>query len=77
MTRTSYEIHLRGHLDPQAAEELHIPTRLEAPAETVLLTERIDQAGVHELIDRLKDLGIELLELRQCADDYVSGSDNA
>ncbi len=74
MTHPAYEIHLRGHLPPQVAEDLHIRTRFEAPAETVLLTERIDQAGVHELIDRLKDLGIELLELRRCADDHAIGS---
>jgi len=73
MARTAYEIHLRGDLPPEVAAELHVRSRSEAPAETVLLTGHIDQAGVHELIDRLQDLGIELLELRRCADDHARG----
>ena len=69
MTRTTYEIRLRGHLPPEVVAELGDATCEPAPAETVLRTGRIDQAGVHELIDRLSDFGIELVELRRCADD--------
>jgi hypothetical protein len=75
MTRRTYEIHLRGHLPPEVAEDLDVTNCIDAPAETVLLTGRIDQAGVHELIDRLRDFGIELLELRRCADDHVASEE--
>jgi hypothetical protein len=72
MTRVTYEIHLRGTLPQEVAADLGVTTRIEAPAETVLITGRIDQVGVHELIDRLTDFGIELLELRRCADARAS-----
>ncbi|MGZ4594027.1 MAG: hypothetical protein ACXV3C_09165 [Actinomycetes bacterium] len=65
MTRVTYEIHLRGHLPPELVAGLGDATSIEAPAETVLLTQRIDQEGLHQLIGRLRDLGIELLELRR------------
>jgi hypothetical protein len=77
MTHTTYEIHLRGHLPPELAADLGVTTSIEAPAETVLLTGPIDQAGVHELIDRLRDFGIELLELRRCADDHVASEEES
>jgi hypothetical protein len=77
MARIAYEIDLTGQLPSDVARSLHVRTRVDAPAETVLRTKRIDQAGVHELIDRLKHLGIELLELRRCADDPALGSHDA
>jgi hypothetical protein len=73
MSDTTYEIRIRGHLAPQVAAELGRTTRIvDVPAETVLRTARIDPAGVQALIDRLSDFGIELLELRRCADGSVS-----
>jgi hypothetical protein len=73
MSSTTYEIRLRGHLPPQIAAALGRSARVvEVPAETVLRTARIDPAGVHELIDRLGDFGIELLDLRRCADGHVN-----
>jgi hypothetical protein len=73
MSRTTYEIHLRGQLRPEVAAGLGVLTRIEqAPTQTLLVTGRIDQAGVYELIDRLRDFGIELLELRRCADVHVA-----
>ena len=69
MSATTYEIRLSGHLAPQVAAELGRSTRVvDVPPETVLRTAHIDPAGVHALIDRLGDFGLELLELRQCAD---------
>jgi hypothetical protein len=73
MNSTKYEIQLRGHLAPQVATQLGRSAYvLEVPAETVLRTARIDPAGVQALIDRLSDFGIELLELRRCADGHVN-----
>jgi hypothetical protein len=66
-TRTTYEIHLRGHLPPDLLERFGDATQVEAPPETVLLTEAIDQNGLDDLISRLEGLGLELLELRRSA----------
>lgn len=63
--RTTYEIHLRGHLPPELVEGLGDATHVEAPPQTVLLTDEIDQRGLDELIARLEGLGLELLELRR------------
>ncbi len=73
MSSTTYEIRLRGHLPPQFAKEVGRTTRVvPVPAETVLRTARITRVDVHALIDRLSDFGIELLELRRCADGHVN-----
>ena len=40
-------------------------TSTQAGGETLLLTPDLDQASLHQLVARLRDLGIELLELRQ------------
>ena len=42
-----------------------VPRPREAGGETLLLTPDLDQASLHQLVARLRDLGIELLELRQ------------
>jgi hypothetical protein len=68
MNFITYEIRLRGHLPPQIAAQLGRGARVvEVPAETVLRTAQIGPDGVHELIDRLSEFGVELLELRRCA----------
>jgi hypothetical protein len=72
MSVTTYEIRLRGRLTPDVAAELGETTRVvRVPAETVLRTGLIDPGGVHLLVDRLTDFGIELLELRQCTDAHI------
>jgi hypothetical protein len=64
MSPTTYEVHLRGHLPPDLLAELEGATFSEADSETVLLTLDLDQEGLHRLVGQLRDLGIELLELR-------------
>ena len=63
--RTTYEIHLRGHLPPELLAKFSDTTQVEAPPQTVLITDEIDQQGLDELIARLEGLGLELLELRR------------
>jgi hypothetical protein len=60
-----YEIHLRGHPPAELLERFGDAIQVEAPPETVLVTDAIDQKGLDELIARLEGLGLELLELRQ------------
>jgi hypothetical protein len=65
MRQATYEIHLRGALPPDLLASLAGATCTEAGGETLLLTLEIDQESLHQLVGRLRDLGVELLELRQ------------
>jgi hypothetical protein len=65
MRQATYEIHLRGALPPGLLASLAGVTSTEACGETLLLTCDIDQESLHQIVGRLRDLGIELLELRQ------------
>lgn len=65
MTGKTYEIHLRGEVPAVLTDALTDVTRVTAPDETVLVTAAIDQEGLDELIRRIRDLGLELRELRR------------
>ena len=67
MSQATYEIHLRGAVPPHLLAGLAGATCTEAADETVLLTLDLDQESLHQLVGRLRDLGIELLELRQAS----------
>jgi hypothetical protein len=65
MRQATYEIHLRGTLPSDLVSDLDGATCREVGGETTLLTLDVDQEALHELVARLRDLGIELLELRR------------
>jgi hypothetical protein len=61
-----YQIRLQGHLGLEWREWLGdvIITRTES-GETILTCREMDQAGLHGLLRRLRDVGIPLLEITQ------------
>ena len=65
-----YEIRVSGHLDERLTTSLppHFSTEF-SPAETVLHGEGVDQSALHGVLDRLEQLGIELLEVRRLPDE--------
>jgi hypothetical protein len=65
MRQATYEIRLRGALPPELLPSLPGATSTWAGGETLLLTPDLDQESLHQLVARLRDLGIELLELRK------------
>ena len=65
MRQATYEIRLRGALPSELLPSLPGATSTQAGGETLLLTPKLDQSSLHQLVARLRDLGIELLELRQ------------
>ena len=65
MQQATYEIHVRGQLPPGLLADLDGATCREVGGETLLLTRDIDQESLHRLVSRLRDLGIELVELRR------------
>ena len=70
MTKARYEIRVRGRLDKTLATSLppHFKTEF-SPAETVLHGDGVDQSALHGVLDRLEQLGIELLEVRRLPDE--------
>jgi hypothetical protein len=44
----------------------------EEPAQTIMRTQPLDQAGLHGILQRLRNLGLELLEIRSAPDANVA-----
>jgi hypothetical protein len=65
MATGNYEIRIRGRVgDTLLASFEGLDAEIE-PAETVLRGNHLDQAALHGVLDRVRSLGLELLEVRQ------------
>lgn len=62
---TSYEISVRGHLDPGLLAALGAGAAEQRPACTLLRAEIDDDGGLRAMLSRLHALGLELLEVRE------------
>jgi hypothetical protein len=60
-----YEIHIRGRVGPELAEVFEGLSAEVQPVETVLHGELVDQAALHGVLDRVRALGLELMEVRR------------
>jgi hypothetical protein len=60
----NYEIRVRGRVGPHLADALGLAAEIE-PVETVLRGPVIDQEGLHGVLDRLQEMGLELVEIRR------------
>lgn len=60
----TYDIRLRGHLDRQWAAQMGVPELIhEDGGTTVLRGVAADQAALHGLLQRIRDLGITLISV--------------
>ena len=58
----TYDIRIRGHLDQHWAGQLGVPELVhDADGTTVLRGVTADQAALHGLLQRLRDLGVTLI----------------
>jgi hypothetical protein len=64
MARQVYELRVRGPVPTEVLEELGAEDMGEEPPLTILRTEPTDQPGLHGLLQRLRSLGLDLLEVR-------------
>jgi hypothetical protein len=64
VTRHTYEIRVIGSFGPDAREAFADTIVRVEPAITVLSGE-FDQRGLHALLDRVRALGLELVDVRQ------------
>jgi hypothetical protein len=62
---TRYEIRIRGRLSASLYSAFDPLTAHIEPAETVLCGWVEDQPALHGLLQRIEDLGLELVELRR------------
>ena len=65
MRQATYEIHLDSEPPAALLAELRRTSAVAREGETVLLTVELDREGLHDLVTRLRDLGIELVELHR------------
>jgi hypothetical protein len=61
-----YEIRFRGHLDVRRAQMFEgLEMAQEPDGETVLTGLVIDQAALHGILSRIRDMGVPLLSVKQ------------
>jgi hypothetical protein len=63
----TYEIRVVGSLGPRAREAFSDVVIEVEPTATVLCAD-LDQAGLHALLDRVRALGLELMDIKQTPD---------
>jgi hypothetical protein len=64
VTRQTYEIRVIGSLGP-AAREAFADMLVEVEPTITVLSGDFDQPGLHELLDRVRALGLELVDVKQ------------
>ena len=64
MGRQVYELRVRGPIPTELLEELGAADLGEEPPLTILRTEPTDQPGLHGMLQRLRSLGLDLMEGR-------------
>ena len=66
----TYEVRLRGHLDPRWAARLDVPSLTNEPDGTATLRGiAVDQAALHGLLQRVRDLGLTLVSVIRVGSD--------
>ncbi len=64
MAQHSFEVRVVGRLGP-AAEEAFGGLSIDTEPTSTVLSGAMDQAALHGLIDRVRALGLELVEIRR------------
>ena len=64
MARQVYELRVRGPVPEEVLREIGARDLGEEPPLTILQTEPMDQPGLHGMLQRLRSLGLDLMEVR-------------
>ena len=74
MTRTSYQMRVRGHLKPEWSDWFDgMDIEQTADGDTLITGEVRDQAALHGLLSRVRDLGLTLVSVQQGASGASKG----
>jgi hypothetical protein len=68
VTSHTYKIRVIGSLGP-ATREAFADLLVEAEPTVTVLSGHLDQHGLHNVLDRVRALGLELIEIKQAAPD--------
>jgi hypothetical protein len=61
-----YEIRLRGHLDERRARQFEgLKMTLLSQGDTLLCGPLVDQAALHGILSRIRDMGVTLIGVRR------------
>ncbi len=72
-----YEIRFEGHLSPYRAQMFEGLEMVQGPdGETVLTGPVTDQAALHGILNRIRDLGVPLLSVRRMSQDEAAQGRN-
>lgn len=72
----SYKIRIKGHLDDSWADWFDgLAISHEDGGETLLTGALPDQAALHGVLNRLRDLGIQLISVNPSEDEQAPGED--
>jgi hypothetical protein len=62
----TYELHVKGHLDDRWSDWLGgLTVHRQEDGTTVLVGPVVDQAALHGVINRIRDLGLPLLSVKR------------
>jgi hypothetical protein len=64
MPPTRYELRIKGRLSPDVREDFEEFDLTEAPVETVMLGDVVDEAHLHGVLARLQAFGLQVVSLR-------------
>jgi hypothetical protein len=64
VTGHTYEVRVAGSLGP-AAREAFADVLVDVEPTSTVLSAELDQAGLHALLDRVRALGLELVDIKQ------------
>ena len=71
--QTFYEIRVRGHLDDRWSDWLGgLAVQRQEDGTTLLVGPVVDQAALHGVIIRIRDLGLPLLSVKLCVEPHGS-----
>jgi hypothetical protein len=71
-----YQIRIKGHLDPRWSEWFGgLTITLEDNGDTLLSGPVVDQAALHGLLRKVRDLGMQLISVTSIEPGPVNGSD--
>ena len=64
MRSTRYELRIKGRLSPDVREDFGDFELIEAPVETVMLGDVVDEAHLHGVLARLQAFGLQVMSMR-------------